>query len=140
MSERLEILLIEDSEGDIELARVACRRSAVDNQVHVTRTVEHALRFLRQEAPYADAPRPGLVFLDLNLPGRKGTDVLETMANDESLADIPIVVLTGSDAPDDIEASYRLKASCYLTKPVDLTVLLEVVSSVEGFFEQLQST
>lgn len=134
MKEAVEILMVEDNPSDIDLARIAFRRAQIKNRLHVVHTAEQALRFLEKRTPHEQAPRPDIVFLDLSLPGTPGTKVLESMKENPELSAIPIIVLTGSDAPSDIDDAYRLHASCFLTKPVDLALMLEAVASLDGFF------
>jgi CheY-like chemotaxis protein len=102
--------------------------------LHVVDNGESAVSFLRQEGDYVDVPRPDLIFLDLNLPGLSGRDVLTIIKNDESLRRIPVVILTTSDAEDDIIHSYDLHANAYVTKPVDLDSFLSAVRQVDEFF------
>lgn len=109
------------------------------NVVEVMSTVEQARTYLRRQFPFEHAPRPDVVFLDLGLPGEPGTALLEMMMDDASLKDIPVVVLTGRNDPESIAEVYRLHAKCFLPKPVDLTLFLEAMSSMEGFFGDLES-
>ncbi len=104
------------------------------NNLHVVNDGVEALAFLRQEGEYGDAPRPDLLLLDLNMPRKGGQEVLEEMKGDESLRRIPVVVLTSSEAEEDIIESYDLHANAYLTKPVDFDGFVDIVSSIEDFF------
>src|SRR5690606_33467471 len=115
----IEILLVEDDEGDVLLTTEALEASKVTNNMHVARNGEEALKFLRREQGYHDVPRPDIVLLDLNLPRIDGREVLAQIKSDPELRRIPIVVLTTSEAEEDILRSYDLHANAYVTKPVD---------------------
>lgn len=130
----IEILLVEDSPSDVRLTQEALRRAKVNNRLNVIRDGAEALLFLRREGEYADAPRPDLILLDLNLPKKNGRDVLAEVKADENLKRIPVVILTTSRAEQDILRSYNLHANCYITKPVDLHQFISVVQSIEGFW------
>ncbi|EMA14300.1 response regulator [Haloarcula marismortui] len=130
----VEILLAEDNPGDVKLTKKALEKGKVLNNLHVVNDGVEALSFLRQEGEYDDAPRPDLLLLDLNMPRKGGQEVLEEMKDDESLRRIPVVVLTSSEAEEDIIESYDLHANAYLTKPVDFDGFVDIVSSVEEFF------
>lgn len=130
----VEILLIEDNPGDVRLTREALTAGKVYNNLHVVRDGEQALRFLRREAEYADSIRPDLILLDLNLPRMDGRQVLERIKDDPELKRIPVVVLTSSEAEEDVLRSYDLHANCYITKPVDLDQFLRVVRLVDDFW------
>ena len=134
MNGSIDILLVEDNEGDAHLTREALKRAKVRNRVHTTSDGVEAMQFLRREGPYADAPRPDLVLLDLNLPNMDGREVLEAIKADPALRFIPIVVVTSSAAEQDIIKSYDLNANCYVTKPVDLQQFLHVIGSVGDFW------
>ncbi|MBX5490156.1 MAG: response regulator [Chloroflexi bacterium] len=130
----MEILLIEDNPGDVRLTREALRDTEVHTRLSVVADGEAALAFLRREGPFAEAPRPDLILLDLNLPKRDGREVLAVIKGDPALRAIPVVILTTSSAQQDIVGSYDLHANCYITKPVDLEGFLAVVRSVERFW------
>lgn len=130
----IEILLVEDNPGDQDLTRNALQRAKVRNTLHVVEDGEEAMEFLHQEGEYANAPRPDVILLDLNLPRMDGREVLEEIKKDPKLMDIPVVVLTTSSAEQDIIRSYRLHANCYITKPVDLEQFIEVVRSIQNFW------
>ncbi len=130
----IEVLLVEDDPGDVVMTREALAESKVMNELHVVSNGEDALRFLRREAPYEDAPRPGLVLLDLNLPRVDGREVLAEVKSDPELRRIPIVVLTTSQAEEDIIRSYDLHANAFVSKPVDFDRFLEVVRQVDNFY------
>lgn len=130
----IEILLVEDSPGDICLTREALREGKVRNKLHVVEDGVEAMAFLRREGEYADAVRPDLIFLDLNLPKKSGHEVLAEIKADEDLRRIPVVVLTISKAERDVLESYNLNCNCYISKPVDLDQFLGVVSAIEHFW------
>lgn len=130
----VEILLVEDNPGDVRLTREALRDSKMRNRLSVVEDGVEAMRFLRREEEYSDAPRPDIVLLDLNLPRKDGREVLADMKNDPHLRRIPVVVLTTSDDEHDIIRSYDLHANCYITKPVDLQRFVEIVKTIEGFW------
>jgi len=130
----IEILLVEDNPGDARLTREAMALSKVRNNLHHARDGEEAMAFLRRQDPFADAPEPDLILLDLNLPKRDGREVLEEVKKDAKLVHIPIVVLTSSQAEEDIMRSYQLHANCFITKPVDLEQLNKVVQGIEQFW------
>jgi chemotaxis family two-component system response regulator Rcp1 len=130
----IEILLVEDNPGDARLTREALALSKVRNHLHHARDGEEAIAFLRREGGYEDAPEPDLILLDLNLPRRSGREVLEEVKMDDRLKHIPVVVLTSSQAEEDILRSYQLHANCFITKPVDLEQLNRVVQGIEQFW------
>ena len=130
----IEILLVEDNEGDVELTREALAEAKVRNHLHVAEDGVAALRFLRREDPHGSAPRPDLILLDLNLPLMDGREVLAEVKSDPQLRKIPVVVLTTSQAEEDIVRSYDLHANCYITKPVDFEQFMRVVRSVHDFW------
>jgi chemotaxis family two-component system response regulator Rcp1 len=130
----IEILLVEDSPSDAALTIEALKQGRIANRLsHVDDGVE-ALDFLRQHNKYADAPRPDLIMLDLNLPRKDGREVLAEIKNDPDLKIIPTIVLTTSRSDKDILQSYQLNCNCYITKPVDFTHFIEVVKSIENFW------
>lgn len=130
----IEVLLVEDDPGDVVMTREALAESKVMNALNVVSNGEDAMRFLRREAPYEDAPRPGLVLLDLNLPRLDGREVLGQIKGDPELRRIPVVVLTTSQAEEDVLRSYDLHANAFVTKPVDFDRFLEVVRQVDNFY------
>jgi CheY-like chemotaxis protein len=130
----VEILLVEDNAGDVRLTIEALREGKVRNHLHVARDGVEALAFLRREGDFAEAVRPDLVLLDLNLPKKDGREVLAEIKSDESLRRIPVVVLTTSKAEEDILHTYDLHANCYITKPVDLEQFIAVVKSIDDFW------
>ena len=130
----IEILLVEDSPSDTELTLEALMDFKVRNHVSVVEDGVKAMQFLRRQGAYAEAPRPDLIMLDLNLPRKDGREVLADIKSDEHLKAIPIVVLTTSRADQDIVRAYQLNANCYITKPVDFNQFLEVIRSIESFW------
>ena len=130
----IEVLLVEDNPGDVRLTREALRDGKVSNHLSVVTDGVEALKFLRRQEPYADAPRPDVVLLDLNLPKKDGREVLQEIKGDPSLRTIPVVILTSSEAERDIAGAYALQANCYITKPVDLDQFITVVRSIEDFW------
>jgi CheY-like chemotaxis protein len=135
--EPLQVLLVEDDPGDELITREAFEENEVRNVLHVVRDGEEALDFLYQRGRYADAPRPGLILLDLNLPRFDGREVLAQIKSDPELMAIPVVVLTTSEAEEDILRSYQLHANAYVTKPVDFDRFLSVVRQIDDFFVSL---
>jgi len=134
MSRSVEILMVEDSPTDAGLAIEAFKESKVLNHLaHVTDGTD-AIAYLRRQGPYADAPRPDLILLDLNLPTKDGREVLSEIKSDPDLRDIPVVVLTTSDDEQDILKSYELHANCYITKPVDFEKFISIVRHIETFW------
>lgn len=130
----IELLLVEDDPGDAMMTREALNEAKVVHRLHVVDNGEAAIAFLRQEGEYAEAPRPDLIFLDLNLPRVDGREVLAFVKGDDSLRRIPLVILTTSDSEDDIARSYDLHANAYVTKPVDFESFLKAVRQVDDFF------
>lgn len=130
----MDILLVEDNAGDIFLFRSSLNQSQVSHTLHQVDTGEAALAFLRQQAEYADAPCPHLVVLDLNLPRKDGREVLAELKADPILRRIPVIILTGSAAKQDILKSYDLHANCYITKPSNLVDFKALVQSLEAFW------
>ena len=130
----IEILMVEDNPGDVRLTREALKGGKVLNQLHVVEDGVAALDFLYQRPPHQNAPRPDLILLDLNLPKMDGREVLARIKSDDSLKVIPVVVLTTSQAEEDVLRAYRLSANCYVTKPVDLHQFNRIVQAVEEFW------
>lgn len=129
-----EILLVEDNATDVLLTREALAEAKVLTQLHVVDDGEKALRFLRREDEYSNAPRPDLILLDLNLPRRHGREVLQEIKGDPALKTIPVVVLTVSGHDEDIERAYGLHANCYVRKPVRFEEFTRVIRSIEHFW------
>ena len=130
----IEVLLIEDSPGDVRLTQEAFREANSRIRLHVASDGVEAMAFLRHEGIHIDAPRPDFILLDLNLPKMDGREVLAHIKNDESLKTIPTIILTTSSAEEDIVRSYQLHANCYLSKPVQLNEFENVVKSINDFW------
>jgi CheY-like chemotaxis protein len=130
----IEVLLVEDDPGDVLMTREAFEDNKVRNSLHVVSDGVEAVEFLRREGRHADAPRPDLILLDLNLPRKDGREVLEEIKADEDLRRIPVVVLTTSEAEEDVLRSYHLHANAYVTKPVDFEQFINVVRHIDEFF------
>ena len=136
-SRAIEILLVEDNEGDARLTLEVFKEGKVTNNLSVVRDGVEAMAFLRREGRYASAVQPDLILLDLNLPRKDGREVLAEIKDDEHLKKIPVVVLTTSGAQDDIAKAYLHHANCYITKPVNLDQFMRVVHSIESFWLSL---
>jgi chemotaxis family two-component system response regulator Rcp1 len=130
----IEVLLVEDSPGDVRLTREAFKDAKVQINLHVASDGAKAMAFLKHQGEYANVPRPDLVLLDLNLPKKDGREVLEEIKESPTLKSIPVVILTTSSSEADILRSYRLHANCYITKPVGLDGFLTVVKSIDNFW------
>jgi CheY-like chemotaxis protein len=130
----IEVLLVEDDPGDVLMTREAFEEHKVGNRLNVVSDGVDALAYLRKEEPYQGAVRPDLILLDLNLPKRDGREVLAEIKNDSSLRQIPVVVLTTSQADEDVLRSYQLHANAYVTKPVDFDRFVRVVKQIDEFF------
>src|SRR5664280_1012022 len=130
----IEILLVEDNPGDVRLTKEALKEGRFANLINVAVDGFEAMAFLRREGKYANASRPDLILLDLNLPKKNGREVLAEIKTDERLRRIPVVVLTTSSAEQDILKTYDLHANCYITKPVDLDQFIGVVKAIEEFW------
>lgn len=130
----VDVLLIEDDPGDVLMTREAFEHYQIRNSLHVVGDGEQALHFLRKTGEYADVPTPGLILLDLNLPRRNGLEVLAELKADSALLAIPVVVLTTSQAEEDILRSYALHANAYISKPVDFEKFVSVIRQIDDFF------
>lgn len=130
----IEILLVEDDPGDVLMTQEAFADHKLANTLHVVTNGEDALSFLRKTGPWADAPTPDLVLLDLNLPRRDGREVLAEVKGDPELRRVPVVVLTTSDAEEDVLRSYDLHANAYVQKPVDFTRFVAAIRAIDEFF------
>lgn len=130
----IEILLVEDSPSDTDLTVAALAAAKISNRLSVVEDGVQAMEFLRRQGGYAQAPRPDLILLDLNLPRKDGREVLADIRADEKLTTIPVVVLTTSQAEKDVLHAYALHANCYITKPVDFQQFMEVVRAIEDFW------
>ena len=134
ISRPIEVLLVEDNPGDVRLTREALREGKVRNNLSVVSDGVEAIAFLRKEGRYAHAVRPDVILLDLNLPKKDGREVLQDIKADATLRHIPVVILTSSQAEQDILRAYDLHANCYVTKPVDFEQFITVVRSIEDFW------
>jgi chemotaxis family two-component system response regulator Rcp1 len=134
LNRSVEILLVEDNPGDVRLTLEALKEGKMHNNLSVVEDGAEALTFLRREGKHAGAPRPDLIFLDLNLPKKDGREVLAQIKKDDNLKSIPVVILTTSKAEEDIIKTYNLHANCYVTKPVDLEQFIKVVRTIEDFW------
>jgi len=134
MAKSIEILLVEDSKGDVGLIEEVFEDAKIRNNLRVVEDGEEAILFLRGEGQFSGVPRPDIILLDLNLPKKDGREVLEEIKRDDSLKNIPVVVLTTSKAEEDILKSYNLHANAYVTKPVDFDQFIKVVKSIEDFW------
>lgn len=129
-----DFLLVEDNPGDVRLTQEALKSHKVQNNLHVVNDGEEAMSFLRKEGKHANAPRPDIILLDLNLPRKDEREVLADIKSDPSLKTIPVVVITSSEAEQDVIRSYNLNANCYVTKPVNLDQFIKVVQSINDFW------
>ena len=130
----VDVLLVEDEPGDVLMTREAFEHHRIRNHLHVVNDGEQALQFLHQTGEFASAPRPGLILLDLNLPRRDGLEVLAELKEDPALRVIPVVILTTSQADEDILRSYALHANAYVSKPVDFERFMDVIRQIDNFF------
>jgi CheY-like chemotaxis protein len=133
----LDVLLVEDDEGDVLMTREAFEFYKLRNPLHVVSDGVQALEFLRRTGPFADAPRPGMILLDVNLPRLSGLEVLAELKQDPDLMLIPVVMLTTSQADEDILRSYKLHANAYVTKPVDFENFIAAIRQIDDFFLSL---
>ncbi len=133
----IEILLVEDNPPDVRLTVEALKDAKVRNNLHVAADGVEAMAFLRRQGKHVHAPHPDLILLDLNLPKKDGREVLEEIKSDDALKHIPVVILTTSQAEQDVLRTYRLSANAYVTKPVDLERFLQVVRSIEEFWLEI---
>ena len=134
MGRPVEFLLAEDNPGDVRLTKEALRESKISNNLNVVPDGVEAMAFLRREGKYFDAPRPDVILLDLNLPKKDGREVLAEVKADPHLRLIPVVIITSSEAEQDVLRTYELHANCYVTKPVDLEQFIKVIQSIETFW------
>jgi two-component system, chemotaxis family, response regulator Rcp1 len=135
----IEILLVDDSPGDVWLTRETLLQGAASKNISVADDGEKAIEFLRRRGAYANAPRPDVILLDLNLPRLNGLEVLREVKNDPELASITVVVLTSSEAPADVNAAYDLNANCYVVKPADLERFTMAIRGIEQFWMSFAS-
>ncbi|MDP1633923.1 MAG: response regulator [Gallionellaceae bacterium] len=129
-----DFLLVEDNPGDVRLTQEALKSHKVQNNLHVVTDGEEAMAFLHKQGKYASAPRPDIILLDLNLPKKDGREVLAEIKSDPGLKTIPVVIITSSEAEQDVIKSYNLNANCYVTKPVNLDQFIKVVHSINDFW------
>ncbi len=134
MSKPIEILLVEDNAGDVRLTREVMKEGGVESMLRVAMDGEEALRMLRKEGGHACLPMPDLIILDLNLPRMNGIEVLRAIKEDPSLRRIPVLVMTTSEAAEDVNAAYDLNANCYIAKPCDFTSYMDVIQVIKGFW------
>jgi CheY-like chemotaxis protein len=132
--EPVHVLLVEDDEGDVVMTREAFEFYKIRNSLHVVTDGEQALQFVRRAGPFTGAPRPGLILLDVNLPRVSGLEVLAELKQDPELSVIPVVILTTSQAEEDILRSYKLHANAYVTKPVDFEGFISAIRQIDDFF------
>ena len=133
-SKVIDVLMVEDDEGDVLMTREAFEYYKIQNRLHVVGDGEQALQFLHRAGPYADAPRPGLILLDVNLPRVSGMEVLEQLKQDDELLMIPVIMLTTSRAEEDIMRSYALHANAFVSKPVDFERFIDAIRQIDTFF------
>jgi len=134
LKKSLQILLVEDNEGDVRLIKEAFSESHIDKTFSVARDGEDALNYLYRKGEYSNKLRPDIIFLDINIPKKNGFEVLEQIKNDPDLKRIPVIMLSSSSSEDHIHKSYDLNANCYVTKPVDFDEYTEVVKTIEDFW------
>lgn len=132
--EPVDVLLVEDDPGDVLMTREAFEHYRIRNPLYVVGDGEQAMQFLRRDGEFTDVPRPGLILLDLNLPRRNGLEVLADLKSDTELLSIPVVVLTTSQAEEDVLRSYALHANAYISKPVDFDKFIDVIRQINKFF------
>jgi CheY-like chemotaxis protein len=130
----VDVLLVEDDPGDVLMTREAFEHFRIRSNLHVVGDGEQAMRFVRKSGEYAGVPRPGLILLDLNLPRRNGLEVLAELKSDQDLLRIPVIVLTTSQADEDILRSYALHANAYISKPVDFDRFIDAIRQIDDFF------
>ena len=133
-AEQIQILLVEDNEGDVGLVEEVFHEAKIRNKLNVAEDGEEAMLFLHKEGKFSNVPRPDIILLDLNLPRKDGREVLKEIKDDDDLKTIPVVVLTTSKAEEDILKSYDLHANSYITKPVDFDQFIRVIKSIEDFW------
>ena len=133
-SKVIDVLMVDDDEGDVLMTREAFEYYKISNRLHVVPDGEQALQFLRRTGAYADAPRPGLILLAVNLPRRSGLEVLAELKQDDELLVIPVIMLTTSQAEEDIVRSYSLHANAFISKPVDFEHFIDAIRQIDTFF------
>lgn len=137
LSEPIDVLLVEDDPGDVLMTREAFEQHRIRNKLHVVSDGEQAIEFLHRAGDFGSARRPGLILLDLNLPRRNGLEVLAEVKSDSELMPIPVVILTTSDAHEDILRSYSLHANAYITKPIDFDRFMNAIQQIDEFYLRL---
>lgn len=130
----IKILLVEDNPGDVRLIKEVFKDAKIFNAMQIAYDGETAMKILRKQAEYSDCATPDMILLDLNLPKKDGREVLREVKNDDDLKCIPVVILTTSNAEEDLIETYKMNANCYITKPVDLDQFINVVKSIENFW------
>lgn len=135
----IEILLVEDNPGDVQLTKIAMRESVIPNRLNVVEDGVQAMEYLRQEGEFEDAPRPDIILLDLNLPMKDGREVLSEVKQDKNLRRIPVIVLTTSSDERDIHNSYDLYANCFISKPLDIDSFMKMARKIENFWFSIAS-
>lgn len=130
----IDILIVEDNPGDVDLIRENLKEFRVANELHVVKDGVEALRYLRRQGPYAWLARPDLIFLDLNLPKKNGHEVLEEIKNDPDLKQIPVIILSSSEAAGDIAKAYDLHANCYMSKSGNLSEFINAIQAIQSFW------
>ena len=133
-AEQIQILLVEDNEGDVGLVEEVFHEAKIRNKLNVAEDGEEAMLFLHKEGKFSNVPRPDIILLDLNLPRKDGREVLKEIKEDDDLKRIPVVILTTSKAEEDIIKSYNLHANSYITKPVDFNQFIRLIKSIEDFW------
>jgi len=133
----VEILLVEDNEGDVGLIEEVFEEAKIRNNIHVAEDGEEAILFLHGEGKFSGSPRPDIILLDLNLPKKDGREVLKEIKEDNNLKNIPVVILTTSNAEKDILRAYDLHANAYITKPLDFDQFIKAVGSIENFWLEI---
>jgi two-component system, chemotaxis family, response regulator Rcp1 len=133
----IDILVVEDNPGDARLIKEVLKSNKIYNSLYIAEDGVEAIDFLNKKGKFIDAPRPDLIFLDLNLPRKDGREVLAEIKGDERFKQIPVVIMTMSQSDEDILKSYQLHANCYVTKPIDLDQFVKVVESIEDFWFSL---
>ncbi|HUQ67289.1 MAG TPA: response regulator [Flavitalea sp.] len=134
MQREIEILLVEDNEGDIVLTIEALKKAKIQNAIHVVRDGDEALDFLKKRDKYINAVTPDIILLDINLPKMDGTEILSLIKKDDHLKIIPVIMLTTSDSEHDIVQAYSNHANCYITKPIDIKSFIKVIRTIKNFW------
>ncbi len=133
----MNILIVEDNSGDIVLTREAFDEVGLSEKVHISKEGEEAMRFLKKESPFENAPTPDIILLDLNIPKKDGREILADIKNDDELKAIPVIILTTSKSERDILSCYQSYANCYIEKPVDFDQFVDIIASIKDFWLNL---